>query len=148
METEQMLHSVGLRSTRARQEVLKFMLTNGQPLSHQELEKQQALGHMDRVTLYRTLESLHKAGLVRRIRGVDGVWRFCAVPQDSSGCPGNHPHFLCISCGRMTCLKDQVMPWVSVPDGARVLGKQLLVYGLCPECAKQGNQPETQDWHS
>ncbi len=148
METAKILHSVGLRSTQARQVVLQFLLSTGQPLSHQELEKQPALEHIDRVTIYRTLESLHKAGLVRRIRGLDGVWRFCAVPQKSVGCPGNHPHFLCVSCGRMTCLKGQEMPWVDVPDGATVLGKQLLVYGLCPDCAAQGKGAPSLDWES
>jgi Fur family ferric uptake transcriptional regulator len=35
----------------------------------------------------------------------------------------------------MSCLLDQEMPVVRVPAGAQVRGKQLLVYGICPDCA-------------
>jgi Fur family ferric uptake transcriptional regulator/Fur family zinc uptake transcriptional regulator len=50
------------------------------------------------------------------------------------GCPGNHPHFLCRVCGRMSCLSEQTLPRVEVPEGAEVEGKQLLVFGVCAEC--------------
>ena len=135
MEISSLLRTAGLRNTRAREKILNILFETGHPVSHQDLDNRQELQGIDRVTIYRTLESLRRAGLARRIRGLDGVWRFCANPIESFGCPGNHPHFLCLSCGRMTCLVDQVLPWVNVPEGAQVRGKQLIVYGLCPECA-------------
>ena len=71
------------------------------------------------------------------MQGIDGVWRFCAHGEGADGCPGDHPHFLCLECGRMFCLADQKMPRVKVPAGVEVEGKQFVVYGRCAECAVQ-----------
>jgi Fur family ferric uptake transcriptional regulator/Fur family zinc uptake transcriptional regulator len=90
---------------------------------------------LDRVTVYRTLSALQEAGLVHRVQDKDGVWRFCAHGSREQGCPGNHPHFLCMRCGEMRCLTAQSLPWVETSAGEQVVGKQLVVYGLCAGCA-------------
>lgn len=116
--------------------ILELLFAQGSPLSHGEILSR-IDEHLDRVTLYRTLETLKKAGIVHQVQGIDGVWRFCAHDEDSSGCPGDHPHFLCLDCGRMFCITDQRMPRVTVPEGIEVEGKQFVVYGRCAECATQ-----------
>lgn len=97
----------------------------------------------DRVTLYRTLTTLQEVGLVHRVQGKDGVWHYCAHPPRNEGCPGNHPHFLCIRCAGMLCLTGQALPWIEIPAEMNVIGKQLVVYGLCTECLArdEGNKP-------
>ncbi|MDO5115454.1 MAG: Fur family transcriptional regulator [Synergistaceae bacterium] len=136
MNTERILGSAGLRNTRQRRMILELLFAQGSPLSHGEILSR-IDEHLDRVTLYRTLETLKKAGIVHQVQGIDGVWRFCAHDEDSSGCPGDHPHFLCLDCGRMFCITDQRMPRVTVPEGIEVEGKQFVVYGRCAECATQ-----------
>jgi Fur family ferric uptake transcriptional regulator/Fur family zinc uptake transcriptional regulator len=89
----------------------------------------------DRVTLYRVLEALRGAGIVHQVQGLDGVWRFCAHDPDRPGCPGDHPHFLCLACGRMICLVGQSLQRVDVPGGCSVEGKQCVVYGRCADCS-------------
>ena len=144
MITSQILRRTGLRRTKAREAVLNLLFEAMRPLSHQELAIQPEVDRLDRVTLYRTLTTLQKAGLVPRVQGVDGIWRFSAHGIDHAGCPGNHPHFLCLQCSKMACLTEQALPWVSVPEGAEVKGKQFVVYGLCPACAsKEDNTPAT-----
>jgi len=105
------------------------------PLTHQEIATRPEADEFDRVTLYRTLATLERAGLLHRVQGTDGSWRFCFHAQEQVECPGDHPHFLCLSCGEMSCLTGQPLPWVSVPEKARVLGKQLVVHGHCARCA-------------
>ena len=129
---ETLLKSAGLRITYNRIEILKFLIERGRPLSHAEVHD--ALPDMDRVTLYRTLASLVARGVSHQVQGPDGAWRFCSH-KPGDGCPGNHPHFLCSSCGTMTCLTDQRLARVDVPDGYEVEGKQLVVYGICSRCA-------------
>jgi Fur family ferric uptake transcriptional regulator/Fur family zinc uptake transcriptional regulator len=90
---------------------------------------------MDRVTLYRTLASLVKKCVAHQVQGPDGAWRFCSHRPTDNGCPGNHPHFLCESCGTMICLTDQSLTRVEVPDGYAIAGKQFVVYGKCSGCA-------------
>jgi Fur family ferric uptake transcriptional regulator/Fur family zinc uptake transcriptional regulator len=91
----------------------------------------------DRVTLYRTLSAFSDAHIVHEIQGTDGVARFCLHEASREGCLGNHPHFLCRRCGRMSCLTEQPLPYVEVPAGTLVEGKQLLIFGLCPRCAQK-----------
>ena len=142
MSTSGLLRTAGLRRTKAREVVLGLLFQAGRPLSHQELASRPDTERFDRVTVYRTLTVLERAGLVHRVQGVDGVWRFRAHSTEPGRCPGNHCHFLCLSCNAMSCLADQTLPWVCVPDGAQVTGKQLVVYGLCPACASESeNRP-------
>lgn len=107
------------------------------PLSHQEIADSAETRRLDRVTLYRTLTTLQKAGLLHRVQGVDGVWRFSSHNADSGKCGGNHIHFLCLECNQMSCLPEQPLPWVREPAGTEVFGKQLVVYGRCARCRSQ-----------
>lgn len=132
--TAQLLIAAGLRHTKARSLVLEMLNSVDRPLSHQEIAAEPEIGRLDRVTLYRTLTTLQQAGLLHRVQGVDGVWRFRGHRTRSGKCGGDHIHFLCVDCGRMSCLPEQSLPWVKEPDGAEVFGKQLVVYGRCAEC--------------
>jgi len=135
IELKNILRGAKLRVTPLRLAVLEYLITAGQPLSHTEV--QAALPDADRVTLYRTLAVFADADIAHQVQGLDGAWRFCAHHDGGNGCPGGHPHFLCVSCGRMLCLSDQRMPRVEVPDGCEVTGKQLVAYGRCPACLRQ-----------
>lgn len=129
-----------LRRTPARELVLEVLRKAQRPLSHQDLARTKKAGTLDRVTLYRCLAALQRAGLLHSVLGSDGVWRFRAH-DDGHRCGGNHVHFVCVDCGEMSCLVDQPLPWVPAPAGAEVFGKQLVVRGRCARCgARQGKR--------
>lgn len=134
--TTRLLKKNGLRRTAAREAILQLLTDAGRPLSHQDILKRCiGRGSFDRVTVYRTLETLQEAGLLHRIQGTDGAWRFCRHRYESPGkCAGNHIHFLCSKCDRMSCLPEQPLPWVSPPAGASIHSKQLVVHGHCAAC--------------
>ncbi len=132
----ELLSSLGLRQTRARKIVLELLQEAGHPLSHQEIAVHSQAASLNRVTLYRTLTTLQQSGLLHRVQGTDGVWRFGYVSPRKSSCGGNHIHFLCVECHQMSCLPEQPLPWVTAPEGARVTGKQLVVYGSCASCER------------
>jgi Fur family ferric uptake transcriptional regulator/Fur family zinc uptake transcriptional regulator len=140
-QLEAALAAADLRRTDQRLAVLEALARSRRPLAHQQLAARASLRGLDRVTLYRVLSALCRAGLVHEVRGVDGVLRYGWHPEaagDEARCPGDHAHFLCLRCGAMQCLPDQPMGRVAVPRGARVLGKQLLAYGQCAGCARRG----------
>lgn len=130
----ELLKSSKLRTTRHRENILGCLLKHGRPLSHSEIQRE--LPSLDRVTLYRALSSFVNAGIVHKVQGPDGAWRFCAhnADDDGLGCPGDHPHFLCEACGKMICLVGQRLARLDVPDGYEVDGKQYVVYGKCSGC--------------
>ncbi|WP_300526216.1 transcriptional repressor [Aminiphilus sp.] len=137
MTPREMLLQAGLRATPIREGVLVLLLREGRPLSHADLTaRSEEIPKCDKVTLYRTLESLTEHGLVHKAQGIDAQWRYCASDPELPGCPGNHPHFLCLSCGAMVCLLGQPLPRIEVPKGVTVLGKQLIVYGICDTCTR------------
>lgn len=136
MATPDPLREAGLRRTPARVAVLAHVGALDRPASHAELQAAAPLAGIDDITLYRTLSTLVSAGLLHRVQGIDGVWRYRANPGDAAGCPGNHAHFSCTACGAMSCLPDQPMPKVEVPTGFRVDGRHFLVYGRCAACAE------------
>ncbi|MBZ5500525.1 MAG: transcriptional repressor [Acidobacteriia bacterium] len=135
-KTTQLLKTTGLRRTTAREAILQMLASAGRPLSHQDiLKRRKGTVSLDRVTVYRTLETLQEAGLLHRIQGMDGSWRFCRHKSESPDkCAGNHIHFLCSRCDQMSCLPEQPLPWVAAPVGATIHSKQLVVYGHCAAC--------------
>jgi Fur family ferric uptake transcriptional regulator/Fur family zinc uptake transcriptional regulator len=134
---QELLREKGMKNTLLRRRVLELLFDKGEPLSHLEIfETLAAAGQTpDRVTLYRTLSAFSDAQIVHEVQGTDGTVRFCLHEPSLGGCFGNHPHFLCRGCGRMSCLSEQSLPYVEVPAGTIVEGKQLLIFGLCPRCA-------------
>ncbi len=142
--TTLLLKKSGLRRTAAREAILQLLTNAGRPLSHQDIfKRQKRAGSFDRVTLYRTLETLQGAGLLHRIQGTDGTWRFCRHNYGSQDkCAGNHIHFLCSKCDRMFCLPEQRLPWISPPAGATIHSKQLVVHGHCAACVAKGKSDD------
>jgi Fur family transcriptional regulator, ferric uptake regulator len=134
--TTLLLKNHGLRRTAAREAILQMLADAGRPLSNQDiLQKRKGAGAFDRVTVYRTLETLLDVGLLHRVQGMDGTWRYCRHKYESPGhCAGNHIHFLCSRCDQMSCLPEQPLPWIAAPEGAKIHSKQLVVHGYCAAC--------------
>lgn len=135
VDIRERLRQSGLRCTPAREAVLRLLCGAHGGLAHGQVAEGRRTAGLDRVTLYRTLGALVAAGLVHRVQGVDGIWYYHAHPATTERCPAGHPHFQCVRCGRVRCLADQSLPWIAVAPGERVLGKQLIVHGLCRSCA-------------
>lgn len=83
-------------------------------------------------TVYRTLATLEKAGLVLRASVVGGVQRFEANLA-------RHHHFVCIECGQVTDVYSSRLNRVKLdndlPRGYAVESIQIEVRGTCPQCA-------------
>lgn len=138
-EAGELLASRGIRSTPLRRAILGVLLEAATPLSWKDtFIRLRRRAKADKVSLYRNLALFERSGLVHKVLGNDGAWRYCARQGETNRCPGNHAHFLCLSCGRMICLEDQPLPTVTLPEGFIVEGKQLLAYGRCSDCPPQG----------
>jgi len=83
------------------------MLTAPGPKTHAEVSASLDHRGFDRATIYRNLTELTEAKLVTRVDVGDHVWRFeVKRHEDGSGHGGDHPHFVCTSCGEVSCLDD------------------------------------------
>ena len=99
---EGLLEKSGLTATPNRFQVLSIIGNSEQPLTARELyEIIERTQPMNRVTLYRILDTLVEHRLVARMSAGDRSFRFGLA--ESVNHP-SHPHFYCTCCGKMVCL--------------------------------------------
>lgn len=133
-ELQNLLRRAGLRATTARVAVLQRLRTAKTPLSHAELADELTPVGLDKATVFRNLSDLTEAGLVVRTELGDHVWRFEIGDKEHSE-TGMHPHFVCVTCGSVTCLGG-----VKLPPALSLRGKQIgsvteiLLRGRCKSC--------------
>lgn len=134
---EKLLHAAGLRSTRARLSVLEALGRSRGPMAAAALV-QQLGGPVELTTIYRTLETLTRKGLVHRVRGADErAWRY-AVGGDQRAAAHRHAHFLCSRCGRIECLSTVAIPpqlgAAKLPDRYVMDYAEVVLHGRCGRC--------------
>ena len=86
---------------------------------------------MSLATVYKTVESLRAAGLVQQLNVGEESFRYDAQTKP-------HPHIQCVRC---RCVADLEADLFSDIRGKaqrhtrfQVLGEQVYLYGLCPDC--------------
>src|SRR5438067_13333051 len=116
-EARDSLRGAGLRATASRVAVLQHVSAAGKPVSHADVADVLVPQGYDKSTLYRCLVELAEAGLLARLDAGDHAWRFERRRGDESH-TGEHPHFVCVDCGKITCLPD-VEVKISAGKGTR-----------------------------
>jgi len=136
-EAKELLNSANLRRTGPRAAILAVLLGARKPQTADHIAANLAPAAPNKVTIYRTLESLLSAGLVHKAFLQERTWYFeLAGNCTESQC---HPHFTCTSCGDTHCLTEVSLPMAKSPHKGFVIGHQRVqLEGLCPDCsAKQ-----------
>lgn len=131
LELKARIRAVGLKWTAARGAVLTALTSADRPLSHAELVELVEHQGFDRATVYRNLMDLTGSGLVARADLGDHIWRFELKETDD----GVHPHFMCTSCGAVSCLPETVVPTRNMAQRASVHRiDEVLLKGACAAC--------------
>jgi len=133
-KARQMLKRAKLYCTDARIAILRALMETARPLRQDQITPQLTKATFNKVTVYRTLESLVDAGLVHRAFTQNRAWHF----ELADHCTEHqcHPHFTCTSCGITHCLTDISLPMARVADKGFVVSRQQVrLEGLCPACA-------------
>src|SRR5438874_1591641 len=110
------LRATGLRGTTSRVAVLQHVAAAGNPVSHADVSETLVPQGYDKSTLDRCLVELADAGLLSRLDAGDHAWRFELKGDEHAA--GEHPHFVCVDCGQVTCLPD-VEVKISPPKGGK-----------------------------
>jgi Fur family ferric uptake transcriptional regulator len=133
------LERVGLKRTAVRLGVLKLLLAERQALSVQQIHRRLP-PDTDPVTVYRTVTTLAKKGVLHPVRGDDRAARY-AVGEREPGASHRHPHFLCDECGRSECLDGVELPAAAAADrhprmkkGYEIRYSEVILHGCCPKC--------------
>ena len=133
-KTRKILADRGLRTTAARLAVVHWLQKANSPATHAEIAADLVPKGIDKATVLRNLTDLVEAGLVTRKELGDHVWRF-ELRDESHPVGCEHAHFICIDCGRVTCLHQLEMS-ASVMKSLQEVGQvtEILVRGHCDEC--------------
>jgi len=134
LQSRKMLEAVKLYCTKGRVAILKVLMKIDKPLSQEQIARRLGRKHFDKVTIYRTLESLLKVGLVHKAFMEKRACHF----ELAHNCTENqcHPHFTCTSCGSTHCLTEISLPMAQSPHKGFVIHRQQVrLEGLCPSCA-------------
>jgi len=135
-QARETLRGAGLRSTTSRVAVLQHVAGKGKPVSHADVADVLVPQGFDKSTLYRCLVELADAGLLTRLDAGDHAWRF-ELKSGEQHETGEHPHFVCVDCGKVSCLTD-VEVRISPSKGVKDVGlgdvTEVFLKGHCKEC--------------
>lgn len=120
------------RNTPAKQQVLEIFKESRTALS-QDIIEHQVKGEINRVTIYRILNSFCEDGVIHKVTSDDGknYYALCVKCKDHHH-KHDHFHFKCTNCGKVECLKDEVK--VKLPLGYTFESMNCLVSGICGSC--------------
>lgn len=134
LKTREMLKKAGIYRTKCRMAVVEALSNANEPLSQVQIAQRLGKNSPDKVTIYRTLESLCRNGLVHRLFAYNGIWHFeLAHNCKEKQC---HPHFICKNCGKTFCLIGLFLPLIKgLKKGFVVHRQQVRIEGLCSSCS-------------
>ncbi|MCD6452281.1 MAG: transcriptional repressor [Acidobacteria bacterium] len=128
----------GLKITRERERILCQVMEKEGHFQVEELaiEMRAKKNPVSRATIYRTLELLTEAGILRKIIAEGGAQFELGYGK------GYHGHLICLSCGRIIefSLEELSKLEEKVVKKNRFLPKSrnLLIFGYCQTCQRKG----------
>lgn len=133
----EILQKAGLRVTAPRIEVLKVLIKEHGPFSIEALHAKVKRKGVDLATVYRSAETLERAGIVIMIDFRDGISRYEFRSEEN-----HHHHVICLCCRKSEtvekCTAGKMDKMVLARGFAKVF-HSLEVFGLCPTCTEVGH---------
>lgn len=126
-----------LSVTEGRRRILELFLQSNGALEHADIEKN-TNSSLDRVTVYRTLQSFVDKGIIHHIPTSDNSIKYalCKENCEQGHHHDNHVHFICNSCDKTICLDDVMIPQVKLPEGFTPEHAEMMVHGICEDCKR------------
>ena len=130
------LHRRNLSVTDSRKKILSLFLSANDALAHGDIEVK-AGEYFDRVTIYRTLQTIVEKGIIHSIPTSDNSIRYALFKDCEEGHHhDDHVHFVCSNCSKTICLDDVVSPKIDLPSGYVAETVQVVINGVCRGCSR------------
>lgn len=133
---EDILKKKKIKVTDTRKEILRILSESDSAISYNSIQDRTEQ-KLDKVTVYRTLETFEKKGIIHSIPSEEGqrLYSFCMDDcEDHHHHEDEHVHFKCDNCGNTTCLYDVSIPKITLPKNHKYSSSKLIVQGICPNC--------------
>lgn len=133
-EIEKLLNDHHIRPTAMRLLIYKFLKEKNVAVTLNDIE--QELDQSERTTLYRTIKTFEKKGLVHQIDDGTGIAKYALGVSEKGHTSAQdlHLHFHCTKCNETICLTDHKIPNISLPKGFVTEDMNLVLKGICDKC--------------
>ncbi|MTI31226.1 Fur family transcriptional regulator [Xanthovirga aplysinae] len=131
------LESKNVKPTPMRMLVLEQFLKTKHAQTLSNLEKD--LSHSDRITVYRTLKTFVKQGILHTVEDGSGATKYALCPDEcvKGHHLDTHPHFSCLKCGDTFCLEDFNIMIPEPKTSLEVHEVHVSLKGLCVSCKEK-----------
>lgn len=128
-----LLHARALKATSPRLNLLMKMQEYKSAMPYSAIQK--AMISTDRVTLYRTLESLKEQGIIHKaFQGNNEIYyAICGKKCGENHHNHDHIHFKCLECAAVTCEKPSRTVDIAILD-IEIQHVSIHVEGICKLC--------------
>jgi len=134
MTASDILEHHEVKKTSPRVALIQALQKGEGPLSESEIKA--LMGELyDRVTFYRSVQTLSRAGIIHRIVA-DNVMVKYALNHCENGHHHevDHAHFYCRECHDLFCLKTVKLQSLNLPAGFVDEEHDLVIRGTCEQC--------------
>ena len=134
-ELRSLLRGQKMRVTSGRMAVLIALHERRAPMTHEQIMDVIGETDFDRASIWRLLSDLADKGLLRRMDLGDRIWRYELV-DDCRDIEASHSHFLCGSCGLVSCLPPLEVRTRDgrLPEALLRAEFTIRVEGMCERC--------------
>lgn len=140
-DAKRLLSNSGLRSTKARIQILKYLIEHPTHPNVEELKQalNQSGDSIPTATLYQSLEKLTAANLLLKFPGTDGQLRYDANLK-------YHHHLICTCCNKVVDVHLRIpLSKLAVTqengseamEGWELRNERIELKGICPACREQ-----------
>ena len=138
LESRIVLSRHGISRTKFRIDLLDLFFTVGGSLLIEDILKY-FNNSINKVTVYRSLESFENQGLIHKVPDSNNLKRYSLCKEDecsTSSHNHSHGHFICYSCNQTYCVEDVKLPDFTSLKGFFVKELKLTLEGYCKGCTK------------
>ncbi len=137
MDIAKLLKDKGLKKTNARITISSILSQSVLPLSEQEIKEKMG-DEYDRITFYRTVQTLIDNGIIHRIIVDNTQIKYAFTREDQSEQDKTeHIHFYCTECHKLNCLEDIPVQHYKLPEGYTQSECAVLIKGICKNCKEK-----------
>ena len=130
---KELLRNRDLKATSVRIRLLVKMQEYQSAMPYSTIQKE--MKDIDRVTLYRTLESLKEQGIIHKAfqAGKESYFAMCGQKCGKDQHRHDHVHFRCTGCGTVTCEMPDKSFQISIA-GSEIDNVSIQLEGMCRMC--------------
>ena len=138
-QAHKLLHEHNLKVTKPRLQILTYLMSHhNHPTVETIYQAQKSVGLINKATIYNTLNTLVKVGIIMEIKNGDNSTHYDFFVKP-------HFHIICKNCGKIADvfypnfdkIEDQMRKNAEEQTGFTTSASHLEIFGLCPKCKKK-----------